>query len=703
MNERRPDDPPVSLEPDLVEAVLDQVRHDRVAARADAHGTGHHQRLDRLDPGGDHLSPARDAAPVGCRVRGRIPIGCGARPSTTSVGRGPSSDPTSTNRCHCSRADQQVVAAAAFRHLVTPTGSKIALAVEDLAELTELPAADLTTVVDRLAAPDLHILRRVTAPESTELVRHEIFHDALARPISDWRRRFTAHRDHELLEAKVEAERIQKEQAQAESEVATARAAHERKRRKRAVMGLVVAVALLVISLVAGAVVLRAALPREQRSGRGDVERGSNRRDGEPELSDVSGWTGRDRVAGALTHVRSSQQCVDGSPGERCAAGPRIRSPSAPSRSVHVPRRRRARLGRIGRHRQDVGSATGRTSPRTGSTTRASDDAIAALAVAEHDGRSLLAGRPERPADEQGTVDVWDVTDPAISASTVLRPRRCDRAGGRHEARTRERRDRVGRVDERAESASLTALAVSPDGSEVAIGHDDGTVDVATFGHRTDVARRRTPLAEDLGSVNALAYRADGQAIAVATSSGVAMVDTHPVAPVAPRWLATDGGGVSAVAFAPDGSVCWADSDSIDVQPPTGAAISRLGSDRRQRCTRSPSTQRAIELVAGGDDSSVTVWDLATGEVVGPPRTLPSGPPVRTVAVSPSGDRIAAAGDDGIVRQWPTDQTYGRTTAAMTLPTTDGPAGVPADSATSAVWSPDRTIGSRPPKVKAER
>ena len=33
---------------------------------------------------------------------------------------------------------------------------------------------------------------------------------------------------------------------------------------------------------------------------------------------------------------------------------------------------------------------------------------------------------------------------------------------------------------------------------------------------------------------------------------------------------------------------------------------------------------------------------------------------MRAVAVSPNGDRIAATADDGIVRQWPADQTYGR-------------------------------------------
>ena len=86
---------------------------------------------------------------------------------------------------------EQGVAATAFRYLVTPTGTKIALAVEDVAELSGVPADDLAAVMRRLAAADLHILRRVAIPDAPDVARYEIFHDALADPISDWRRRFT--------------------------------------------------------------------------------------------------------------------------------------------------------------------------------------------------------------------------------------------------------------------------------------------------------------------------------------------------------------------------------------------------------------------------------------------------------------------------------------------------------------------------------
>ena len=261
-----------------------------------------------------------------------------------------------------------------------------------------------------------------------------------------------------------------------------------------------------------------------------------------------------------------------------------------------------------------------------------------------------------------GAVDVWDVSDPANGQRTE--------SASEGEVGTALTEESVpeGPVS-LDDGTELTALAVSPDGSEVAVGHDDGTVAVATFGSDGSSPQSWRPLVGDLGVVNALAYRPDGQALAVATSDGVATVDRRPGAPAAATQLAT-GSWVSTIAYAPDGSLAWADLGSISVQPPNGEGVGWDTAGSTQSLVFSGTGDR---LVAGGDDSSVTVWDVATGEVVGPPRTIRTGYAVRAVAVSPSGDRIAATADDGIVRQWPSDQTYGDTSAAITLPTTDAP------------------------------
>jgi len=86
-------------------------------------------------------------------------------------------------------ADEQDVAAAMFEHLVTPTGTKIALRTADLAEYARVQDDDAHRVLDRLTRN-----RVVRAVEGSD--RYEIFHDVLAEPISAWRleRRLVAER-----------------------------------------------------------------------------------------------------------------------------------------------------------------------------------------------------------------------------------------------------------------------------------------------------------------------------------------------------------------------------------------------------------------------------------------------------------------------------------------------------------------------------
>ncbi len=85
---------------------------------------------------------------------------------------------------------QREVAARVFEHLVTPSGNKIAHTVSDLAAYAEVPAGEVRVMVHRLAQPDLRILRPVIPGLSEQgQIRYEIFHDALAPAILDWRTR----------------------------------------------------------------------------------------------------------------------------------------------------------------------------------------------------------------------------------------------------------------------------------------------------------------------------------------------------------------------------------------------------------------------------------------------------------------------------------------------------------------------------------
>lgn len=108
-------------------------------------------------------------------------------------------------------------AAALFHHLVTPSGTKIAHTAADLADYTEMPAASLEPVLERLCGSGVRILRPVAPPlDQPETPRYQIFHDVLAVAILDWRRRYLYER-----ERVAEAQRQEEERRRAESEART--------------------------------------------------------------------------------------------------------------------------------------------------------------------------------------------------------------------------------------------------------------------------------------------------------------------------------------------------------------------------------------------------------------------------------------------------------------------------------------------------
>ena len=84
--------------------------------------------------------------------------------------------------------DEQRVAASVLRYLVTPSGAKVALGVGDLEGYVSAPPGELRAIALTLSAQEQRILRAVQHPSGRpELTRFEIYHDALARPLLDWR------------------------------------------------------------------------------------------------------------------------------------------------------------------------------------------------------------------------------------------------------------------------------------------------------------------------------------------------------------------------------------------------------------------------------------------------------------------------------------------------------------------------------------
>ena len=103
-------------------------------------------------------------------------------------------------------AADHALAAKVFHQLVTPSGTKIAHYVNDLAAFAQAPVAQVARMCAQLEDWRARVLRDVTPP-GMESKRYEIFHDLLAAPILDWRQRRVAE-DERLAARKKWALRI---------------------------------------------------------------------------------------------------------------------------------------------------------------------------------------------------------------------------------------------------------------------------------------------------------------------------------------------------------------------------------------------------------------------------------------------------------------------------------------------------------------
>jgi NTE family protein len=95
--------------------------------------------------------------------------------------------------------DEQRTISRIFNQLVTPSGSKIAHTSADLAAYSGQPEAEVAEVLDKLSSGDARLLRTVPPPfnQLGAPPRYEIFHDVLAVPVLEWRRRFELEEERE--------------------------------------------------------------------------------------------------------------------------------------------------------------------------------------------------------------------------------------------------------------------------------------------------------------------------------------------------------------------------------------------------------------------------------------------------------------------------------------------------------------------------
>jgi hypothetical protein len=207
------DAPPLKIEPDLIKAVLDQVK-------AGEDVLGHAGRGVVHGAHGASLGVARIETPYLQLVLTRLwqeEMGAGSR-----VMRRETLDrlhgAKQIVRTHLDQVmeraneDERGVASRLFDFLVTPSRTKIAHTLTDLAYFAKLSPERVRPVLTMLAGPEVRVLRAVAA-SGNQAERYEIFHDVLAAAILDWRTR--------QLQAQEQAEAVKRaaqEAAQREQE-----------------------------------------------------------------------------------------------------------------------------------------------------------------------------------------------------------------------------------------------------------------------------------------------------------------------------------------------------------------------------------------------------------------------------------------------------------------------------------------------------
>lgn len=176
---------PHTIEPSCIDALLEQVRERLFTLDGTKVVTFHELRTPRL--GGPRVETPylqlvmtrlwEEEQRLGSRVLRRETLDRlgGARMIITTLWK---------NVLSKLRLGQRPMAARMLRALVTPSGTKIGLTLDDLALVAERPAAQVQPVADLLVREK--VLRLLAPIDRPGLRRYELYHNILARPILDW-------------------------------------------------------------------------------------------------------------------------------------------------------------------------------------------------------------------------------------------------------------------------------------------------------------------------------------------------------------------------------------------------------------------------------------------------------------------------------------------------------------------------------------
>ena len=216
-------------------------------------------------------------------------------------------------------------------------------------------------------------------------------------------------------------------------------------------------------------------------------------------------------------------------------------------------------------------------------------------------------------------------------------------------------------------AATITALAWSPVGSELAVGYDDNRLqlwDVNGAPHLVRTLTMAPPIRHVPGVIYSVAFSADGRLIAAsdvgnnvtteATNGRIAIWRTRTGTPITMAFKR--GTGANAVAFSPLGrvlAVALGDGRVLVLDSSNGTqlrTIHPLESDNGG--TTSLAFAPNGTLATGTYAGIIQLWHPSTGASISHPVVVATAP-VASIAFDPSGERFATAGGpEGGVKLW---------------------------------------------------
>ncbi len=573
-----------------------------------------------------------------------------------------------------------------LHHLVTPSGSKVALEVADLNAYTGHPASRIAEVLQALAGP-ARILREIPpAPgksgDDQNARRFEIYHDVLAGPIND--------AVSESARRRLETEKDAAEQL-------------ARKERKRARTFRALAIAALVLLVAAVGAVILAEVEKnrahtaqvtsrarefaaEAQSGflSGDLQRGV--------LLSVQAYRTRpmaDARYALISALEATQNMVAYLAGQSGQISGVAYSPdgttlasSSMNRTVALWNTRTGQREAV--LRGHTAQVTGVAYSPDGRTIASSDgNGVVILWDARHAGRHRAlpsrnvpietltfapSGELLATAQDDGRVSIWNPATGRLLRTLPVGSQIVYAVAFSSDGRQLVTGSAGGAIDmfDTATGKRLRVLHAGSDVNGLALNRN-GTLLAAAVGSGVDLYNMRSGrivrvLHPNTGTVQTVAFNSDGSRVAAGTAGSGA--NSTPTATI---WDATSGRllkllaaptvltSINAVAFSPDGatlasggtSTAGTDSSLIlwDARPGAGFRVLTGSTGAVTGVAYSPTGAR---LAATGDASNVVIWDLQSGVK----RTVALSAPGETVAFSPDGHTIAAGADDGTVTLW---------------------------------------------------